>query len=476
VEEATNNSGQANPALSGRGWVTLFLCIWVASLVVRLTFVADVLAQNSTQDIVRLHFDSREYLHLGKNLAERGTYEIDTAESRFFALLRTPGYPVFCALFLKLGAGVPGVLYAQAVLGSLIPLITAMLAGLMFRSRVSALAAGGLAIFSTTGIGLGAILLSDLLFAVAICAGFALLYAGAAREKRWGWLGAGLAVSAGIMLKPAIIYLGPVLIVGWFLMSRGEGQRLQWRGLACVIAMPLLAMGAWTAHNHSKTGHWVFSTIESQNLRHFMAPLTEEAAKAGALPDSATLMANHIKAFQRDLDDMGYARLTAADLAERQKSQAKAILLKNPGWAAIGMLNNAATCMFDGWAWTPSQLHEPGMVRDAMFRLNYWQIGGRAVLLGLSLLVGLERVLRGRAAASERERRREWGAMGACAAMLVYFFLISGTSFSTGFRILYPIEFALILLAIGGARAARRMLFEGATVVEAVGVEVAPAE
>jgi hypothetical protein len=57
--------------------------------------------------------------------------------------------------------------------------------------------------------------------------------------------------------------------------------------------------------------------------------------------------------------------------------------------------------------------------------------------------------------------------MGACAALAAYFFVISGTSFSTGFRILYPLEFAITLMAIGGVRAGWRMLFAGATAATA---------
>ena len=461
---------------SSRAWLTLFLIIWAISLSFRLLFVYNALSQNSWQTVVNFHWDSREYLHLGKNLAERGQYEIDTPESRFFALLRTPGYPAFCAVFLKLGAGVPGVLYGQAALGSLIPVIAAMLAGAMFRSQSCAIIAGALSVFSTTGVGLGVILLSDLLFAVTISIGFALTYAAAAFGKRWAWLGAGLAFSAGLMIKPAIVYLGPVIALGWYLMSRSEGRPMDWRRLAYVVAMPLIAMGIWTAHNHAKTKYWVFSTMEAQNLRHFMAPLTEECAKAGRLPDDTSLTANHVHALLRDLEDMMAMRVTAVELAQRQKREAMAILRKSPGWAGAGLLNNSASCTLDGWAWTPLQLPKPGVMGRAMFALNRWQIDSRLLLLGLGLLVGLERIISLRAGAPNQVQRREWGAMGACAALLVYFFVISGTSFSTGFRIMYPVEFAMILLAIGGARACKRMLHAGAAAAEVPGTKARAAD
>lgn len=449
--------------------MVLLLAVWALSLTVRLAFVANVLSQNSVETIVAFNWDSREYLHLAKNLSERGTYEIDTPESRFFAMLRTPGYPTFCAVLLKAGLGVRGVLYAQAVLGSLIPVIAAALAGAMFRRRSWAVAAGVVSIFSTTGIGLGAILLADLLFALTVVGAFALLYFAAAFDKRWGWWGAGVALAVGLMIKPAIFYLGPVIIAGAYMMSRGDGRRVYWRGLAFAVAMPAVAMGAWTAHNHAKTGGWVFSTVESQNLRHFMMPLTQESAKAGRLPDAENLTANHRSAIIRDLDDVMGRRLSAVELARRQQAEARAVLLANPGWAGAGLLSCAVTCMLDGWAWTPSQLPVPGAMGEAMFALNRWQINARVLVLGLALLVGLERVLRrnGAPRAAGRELRREWGAMGACAALAAYFFVISGTSFSTGFRILYPLEFAITLMAIGGVRAGWRMLFAGATAATA---------
>jgi 4-amino-4-deoxy-L-arabinose transferase-like glycosyltransferase len=437
--------------------VAIFLFIWGASIFLRLTFVHQVLLQNPPASIVGFDFDSREYLHLAKNIAERGVYAIDSPESRFFAMLRTPGYPFFCAIFLKLGLGISGIFYAQAALGSLIPLIGATLAAAIFRSRLCASVTGAAMVLSTTGIGLGGILLPDLLFAMMLIAGFALTVAGAAWEKRWGWIGAGLLLAIAVLIKPAIVYLSPVLAVGWLLMAGARQRGSRWLRLGCVVGLPVLAVVAWAGHNYALTGRWKFSTIESQNLRHFMTPLTEESVKAGRLPDAAPLTTNHRAALIRDLDDIMSARLSPLELADRQKREAMAVLLNHPFWATLGLLNNSIVCNMDGWAWTPSQLPVPGVLGRMIFCLNRWQINFRILVLSLGFLVLLERLTRKHARATTSQRQ-ESSAMGACAGLLIYFFIISGTSFSTGFRIMYPVEFTMILLAIGGIRAGWRML------------------
>ncbi len=448
-----------NPSwlIRNRGWLWL-LAIWAFAFAMRAIFVSDVLAHCSTRQIHDFHFDSREYVHLAQNLANTGEYEIDTPESHFFALLRTPGYPAFCAIFFNLGWGFAGIFWAQAFLSSLIPPMVFLLARAVFKDMNFAVLAGLAASISTTGIGLSAILLADLLFAVALLAGFNFLVAGAASNRRWGWLGAGFIFAIAILIKPAILYFSPIIAIAWWRLSRANDRPMRWGALAWVIALPILAMALWSARNHAHTKHWVYSTVDAQNLRHFIAPQAEECAKAAGLPEADAVYANHRAAMTRDLADVLESRISPADLARRQRTEALAVIEKNPGWTLLGLISSSFTCLHDAWAWTPSQLTTPSAFRESIYFLNAWQIDLRLPILGLGLLIAFEYFLMGRRKHASPALRGEIGAMSACALVLLYFFAISGTSFSTGFRIIYPAEFTIILLGLGGIRSAMRML------------------
>jgi len=267
-----------------RGRVLLFLLsVWLFAFALRAEFVIEVFANSTEEQVLKLHYDSREYHHLARNLAETGQYQIDTHESRFFALLRTPGYPAIVALFFKLGLGIKGLIWGQAILGSLIPPLVFLLGRWIFCDLLFASLAGVIAALSTTGIGLSAMLLADLPFAFTIISGFALLYLGAS-GRRWAWMTAGVIFSLSILIKPATMYFAPALAIAWWMIARSNRLPMRWPALFWVLVAPYIAVGFWSLHNHSQTGHWVFSTVDAQNLRHFLAPLTDEINKAGGLP------------------------------------------------------------------------------------------------------------------------------------------------------------------------------------------------
>lgn len=99
------------------------------------------------------------------------------------ALWRTPGYPAFLVPFYSLGLVPAGILYVQAVVGALIPLLTLVLAQLLTGSLVLCRPCGTPVDGFSTGIGLGALIMNDLFMAFIVAVGVYLLYWGTVREK-----------------------------------------------------------------------------------------------------------------------------------------------------------------------------------------------------------------------------------------------------------------------------------------------------
>ena len=257
------------------------------------------------------------------------------AVSHFFGLLRTPGYPVFCAAIMKMTGSMTAVLWAQAVLGSLIPLGVWFLGYHILRNRGAAIVGSLISAISPTGIGLTGIFLVDLFFALCVLGGIAMLYMGTARAWRW-YIGTGLLFALGLLVKPSLLYWPIALIpVAAFLLA-GNKRHMHWqaatRRVAVVAIIPLLAAGAWCVRNRVVEHSFTLCSVDAQNLRRFVAPLTEEWARAGHAPTADDIWANHSTVRGRDWEDMAQGRLTSAEVARRQRREAWAILRATPCW------------------------------------------------------------------------------------------------------------------------------------------------
>ena len=461
--------------------IRLVMGVVSLALLLRLLFVAQVLRENTPAAIASFNWDSREYLHLAHNLTTQGRYVYDRdpilaapAEanvdpdpfarhvshqvSHHYGLLRTPGYPVFCAIFEKLGSLTGGVLIAQAVLGALVPLGVLLLGFSIFKSQTAAGIAAVLSAVSSTGIGLSGIFLVDLLLAVCLLGGFGLLYVALIGQRTWPYLASGAMFAIGLLIKPSLLYWPIVLLPITALLAKGLDRPIAWRKLAITAMLPWLAAGAWSLRNRVVEGGFTFASVDAQNLRHFLAPLVEETTKVGHSPAAKDVWQNHYSARNRDWADMASGQLSPMRITARQRADSLAILLHHPFHTLSAIVKNAVDNSFSGWAYTrlqtPSFSPIEQIVRHSDRTLFFFGMFPAYLLM---LMAVVEPLLSGDGLKNPENRRRFF--LHAALSMTIgYFFLISGTSFSAGFRILYPAEFALILLTVSGGMAVVRAI------------------
>jgi 4-amino-4-deoxy-L-arabinose transferase-like glycosyltransferase len=443
----------------------ILLAIFGLSLFLRLLFVGTELRGHSQAQIITFNWDSREYVHLGHNLASTGHYLDDTnpdaearRQSHFFGLLRTPGYPLFLAVFERLTGSITAALWAQAVLGSLLPVLVLLIGQELLGDTHAAAAAAVISAFSSTGIGVCGIFLVDQLFSLCVIAAWWMLL-GAVRLNRFHWyLCSGLVLGLGVLVKPATLYWPLVLPAVAWLLGRAFDRPVAWRSVAVTCLLPLLAVGAWCWRNQRVEGGWVYCIVDAQNLRHFVAPLTEERAKAGKEPSFDAIMQNQNAARARDWNDMIGGQLTSVELGNRQRAQTLQIIRNHP-WVAIQCL---WSCAWDnwaaGWPYTRDQLSNAPNLKGLVIGIDYlWCVLGRSLGIPLILLGLLEPVVAGAGLRDPQHRRRFFGTL-ALLLTFGYFFILCGTSFSIGFRTLYPAEFTLLLMMTGGVAAGIRLL------------------
>lgn len=214
-----------------------------------------------------LTLDSPLYLELGESLRERGAFH-RTGPGRDAAIenpgpvevFRTPGYPVFLALF----GGTPRraavtAICAQIALDALAAGVVVVIAGAVMPCRW-ALVAGLLAAVDVDHIVYANLVMSDTVFAALLTAGVWLLLRPAAGHPLWSGLLAGLAFSAAAAVRPVGVMASLSGVA--FLIARREDRRRVAFFLLAALAFPV----AWTVRNGLGAGVWSVSDAGGYNL------------------------------------------------------------------------------------------------------------------------------------------------------------------------------------------------------------------
>jgi 4-amino-4-deoxy-L-arabinose transferase-like glycosyltransferase len=447
---------------SNRPWLRIGLMVGLVALAARIFFVASLAAADNGAGLNDNAGDARQYIALARNLAEFGTFIDDStggrqAGSTYFSMLRPPIYPALAAPFEAREARA-ALFYLQAIIGSAIPMFTAFLAGIWFQSRPAAWLAGLMAAFSPTGIGLAGQVMADQLFATLFAASIvavALSVRSSRHASRWMWI-AGIACGLATLVKPAGLYWPFVLPVLTWILAQAASSQMQWRAVAAAVALGLILPAMWAVRNYRVAGVFAVSTVDAQNLRYYLAPQAEEWASADDIPTKAKLKKNRERTMRRDIDDT--ETLSPRDIVRRQWSESVAIFREHPAETFQAYLHNLRghlTTPFNGFDY---QFPNGGMTRRVMGRLEevtgstaaYWVIG---VLSAASLLPLLVRTNR-------RDPTWRMRVISVAAIVLIFGYVagLSGTTYGTGSRILFPAHIAVQLLMAAGVAALQRDL------------------
>lgn len=207
--------------------------------------------------------DAQEYLFYAINLQDDGVYSV--AAPRVLSgkattpdAKRSPGYPAFISVFLggdwnegaNLSRDLYRVLLAQALLGSLVVLLSFLIASRLAGSGVG-LAAAALAALSPHLVNISVYLLSEALFAFAFLLVLFLLVRAATSPgpalAQHALAGACIALS--VLVRPTTSYLP------WLLLGAGVlFNRERWRAWVALMLAYQLVMLPWLLRNLVVTG------------------------------------------------------------------------------------------------------------------------------------------------------------------------------------------------------------------------------
>ena len=446
--------------------------VLLLGLVLRLMIVADVVRHCTPDEIEHFSADSASYIRLGKQIAKNGRYVSGAWErARYMGLVRTPGYPVICAFFEKLGSLPNGILWAQALIGSGIPLLVFYLGRQALRWRWLAAMAGVASAVSPGGLEAVQPVLVDLFFAALFLAGFTCFYLGITRQKHSWIVGAALLFVAAALIKPTLLLWPLWSVVIWAVIARGNQQRIRWAWVATFVAIQFAGMGAWCMRNYLNEGIFTFSAVDGRNLRLMMATSVEEWAKAGHRPEARDLERSYKAVKGYEYWALEQRRYPPSRVVKHMRDESYAIFKRWPWLTFRVYLDNLGDQLQLTHSWDHMDSHElPDSLTQRIYgvlNLLTLPIGTSWVCLGLVLSAPLAPL-----AVPRRLRDKQWRRRYAliAAMFLIYglFVAMAGTTNSGGTRILYPVEFAEILLvcaAVEGIfRLAHRSFWGGGAV------------
>lgn len=208
--------------------------------------------------------DAQFYLEIARNIAAGSGMSVSGRPTAFVG----PGYPLFLAALLRIGADPLTVGVIQAGLGA----ATAVLAGLTslelaravdleqrVQQRVALASAGLVALYPHLVFWTGYVLTETLFVFLVAAALYALVRARRTRAIRAALI-AGLVAGLAAVTRAPFLVVGLALGGGWYL--RDTGPRRGLLATAFLLAL-LLPVGAWTARNIAVMGAPVVTSTES---------------------------------------------------------------------------------------------------------------------------------------------------------------------------------------------------------------------
>jgi hypothetical protein len=441
---------EASIASRENSWGMPRLCGPVAAAAgVRLLLLGAALVRSGSSVIAS--GDTASYLEPGRNLLLHGRFitgalpEID----------RTPGYPLFLALFSLTGPATAAL--AQVLLSAFTVLLVWRLARAVFAGERVALLAAWLFAFEPVSVIYSVRLLPETLFLALMLPSLERLAVFLRDRNLWVLAQAGLWLAAATFVRPVSYYLPAALALGLFVvLVRVPG--LRWKAPAVLLLSVLPWLAAWQLRNQIETGFGGFSSIVARNLYFYQAAEVEarvqhrpfiEVQSSLGYPDEQSYLARHPE----------QAGWNQTRRVEFMAAEAERVLRAHPGTALKVQVEGAAVVAFTPCAAellrllgvypedAPKRVVNEEPLRSAM-NLAYAHPGPAALMAALEVvLLGLY-LLAARGALCGCARREVlWLLLG----VSLYFLAVSGGAQAVG-RYRLPVMPVVCVFTAAGLR------------------------
>jgi len=386
--------------------------------------------------------DSPDYLEPAAKLL-KGSF----AEA--ISVKRPVGYPAFLSL-TKLQP--TAILTAQAILLTLIPVCTFLLALLLTQNVALSFAAGLISCLSPTGIALGALVLADGLFSALFAISFVFLFHGALCRSFLSVLLSAIFTGLAVMVKPMLLFW-PLISVFIYSLIAGSQELLQgglrdkvhawlqvhtrlWRHVTVLLFIPLFFITSWAALNYWRNGVFTFSNIGALTMREYLAVQIEGSEIAGKGLNNEAMFQRQI-AIRKRFRDIP----TEEEKLRTYKSESMLVFRKHPLRSVQVMMENGLANYMAGWNSFGVQL--PYSQQEFLKNVSIWEYRMHKLVFLPMIVAPIIGFIIMKIRPSHQNGRLAIS-LFAMTLTFLFFFVCSGITFWTGPRIIYPAEFVLI--------------------------------
>jgi hypothetical protein len=417
------------------------ILVFLVAVTLRTTFVREMLNQYqqfppNIQKSFRYGFltaDSRSYIESAGRIAEGDLLNAGS-------LSRPPGYPLF---LWACGRVSSRVLTMQAVLGALIPVCTFLLSFLVARNVPVSVVAGMISAVSPTGTGVTGLVLPDLLLAALFVLSVLLLLIGTSKEHI-GWLvSSALVVGLAGLVKPVLLLWPFASVAVWWFFRRAHGRSVTWLHALPLVVIPGTFFLGWASCNYSRDGVFSVSDKGPQTVRVYWAAAVDEWGKSNREPSSQAIRTNQAEIRQR------LANLPPPARMRMYREESLEIFSRYPALTIVVILTNVKEPAIQGWDYFHLQLPLDPSLLSKLQWMSTIESSVRKWIRWPIMLAFLSGILAVRFSPSSESRQM---CLLICGVSVAYFYfaLMSGVTFWTGPRVVYPIEsVALTILAAG---------------------------
>ena len=290
----------------------------------------------------------------------------------------------------------------------------------------------------------------DLLFAVVFIIGFFLLYFGIAHLKQMSILAAGLVFGISSLIKPTTVIWPFYSIIVYYFLSKASKVNIKYDILILFVTVQIAIIGGWCLRNYFTERVFSLSTIGTQTLRHY---LSVEVFEVGKKKNSQRTIINSIKKEQkrlrREIQSALNTGTSIKQIHDTQFNESINILFSNLYLTYICYKNNVSENISgpDLWRFYAKKLPKQSFLYETLPLLTNFNSYLLKIIYIIILLpvFGLPWF---RKLYNNELLKHHFYISLALIMTFLYFALISGITFWTGPRIVYPAEFALIILSV----------------------------
>lgn len=213
--------------------------------------------------------DSQQYFGLAQNVEAIGVYTLSTAPPYLPEVWRTPGYPLFLALLIRIGGPEPLwlVVATQALIGATTACGVSALATLLSGARAGVWA-GGIYALAPMPVVMVGYMYAEVLFSAALIVSLLVLIAGL-RRCRIALTGmAGAVYGLSILIRPIGM---PVLFLLAAVPFLGLPFKAAWKHSAAFLVAGLVFLSPWLIRSYRNYGRLGLTSISDNNLYYYNA-------------------------------------------------------------------------------------------------------------------------------------------------------------------------------------------------------------